>query len=219
MAGPHEVLGMARHLGLSTTEFLALHTDNGGTTLLFGADGRCGFLTESGCKVHPRRPLVCRLYPLGRATDGAGDEKFAQFPKEAGCEAEFGTDGTIEGFLESQGVAPYIEWSVRYGELYKRMLGLLERLDVQGKVSVGEGPEAPAAGTAAPEQTGDRAPLSAWQDIDASLADYCAAKGLAVPAGIDDAIALHLEAMKEWLDGLESRLEGAAGGPEGGSEK
>ena len=206
MAGPHEVLGMARHLGISTTEFLALHTDNGGTTLLFGADGRCGFLTESGCKVHPRRPLVCRLYPLGRATDGAGDEKFALFPKEEGCEAEFGTDGTIEGFLESQGVGPYIEWSVRYGELYKRMLGLLERLDIQGKVSVGEGPEGPAAGTAASEQAGERAPLSAWQDIDASLAEHCAAKGLAVPAGIDEAIALHLEAMREWLDGLGSRL-------------
>ena len=219
MAGPHEVLGMARHLGLSTTEFLALHTDNGGTTVLFGADGRCGFLTESGCKVHPRRPLVCRLYPLGRATDGAGDEKFALFPKEEGCEAEFGADGTIEGFLEAQGVAPYIEWSVRYGALYKRMLGLLERLDIQGKVSVGEEPEAPAAETAAPEQAEDREPLSAWQDIDASLAEYCAAKGLAVPEGIDDAIALHLRAMKGWLDGLESRLGPTASVPEGESKK
>jgi Fe-S-cluster containining protein len=224
MAGPHEVLGMARHLGISTTEFLALHADNGGTTLRFGADGRCGFLTESGCKVHPRRPLVCRLYPLGRATDGAGDEKFALFPKEEGCEAEFGAAGTIEGFLESQGVAPYIEWSVRYGELYKRMLGLLERLDIQGKVSVGEGTEAPAAdrgAAAAPagDPDADRAPLSSWQDIDASLAEHCAAKGLAVPAGIDEAIALHLEAMREWLDGLGSRLgEGDAHG-EGESKR
>ena len=224
MAGPHEVLGMARHLGLSTTEFLALHADNGGTTLRFGTDGRCGFLTESGCKVHPRRPLVCRLYPLGRATDGAGDEKFALFPKEEGCEAEFGADGTIEGFLESQGVAPYIEWSVRYGELYKRMLGLLERLDVQGKVIVGERPDAAgadrgAAAAPAADPDADRAPLSAWQDIDASLAEYCAANGLAVPEGVDDAIALHLKAMKEWLDELESRLDGDAGGPQEGSEK
>lgn len=210
---------MARHLGISTTEFLALHADNGGTTLRFGADGRCGFLTGSGCKVHPRRPLVCRLYPLGRATDGAGDEKFALFPKEEGCEAEFGTDGTIEGFLESQGVAPYIEWSVRYGQLYKRMLGLLERLDIQGKVSVEERPDAPPAETAVPEQVEDREPLSAWQDIDRSLAEYCAANGLAVPDGVDDAITLHLGAMKEWLDGLESRLGPTANVPEGGSKK
>jgi Fe-S-cluster containining protein len=211
MAGPHEILGMSRLLGIGTTEFLALHADNGGTTLRFEEDGRCGFLTASGCKVHPRRPLVCRLYPLGRATDGTGEERFALFPKQAGCEAEFGTDGTIADFLESQGVAPGLEWSRRYSEVYRRMLGLLERLDIQGKVSVEGRPDAAAAeaGVAeapAAEPAADRSPLSSWQDIDQSLADHCAAKGLAVPTETDEAIALHLRAMEEWLDGLEARL-------------
>jgi Fe-S-cluster containining protein len=202
MAGPHEVLGISRLLGIGTTEFLALYSDNGGTTLRFGADGRCVFLTPSGCRVHPRRPLVCRLYPLGRATDGAGDEKFGLFPKQDGCEAEFGTDGTIESFLESQGVAPYIEWSVRYGELYRRMLGLLDRLNIQGRVEMSE---AGGPGESAPEEP-DREPLSAWQDIDKSLAEYCAAKGMAGPAGVDESIALHLRAIGEWLDDLESQV-------------
>jgi Fe-S-cluster containining protein len=223
MATPHEVLGMSRLLGISTTEFLALYTDNGGTTLRFGEDGRCVFVDESGCRVHARRPLVCRLYPLGRATDGTGEERFAQFPKQAGCEAEFGSDGTIADFLESQGVAPGFEWSRRYGELYRRMLGLLDGLDVQGKVNVEARPDPAAAEERPAEATADdpspdRVPLSSWQDIDASLAEYCGAKGIAVPAEIDEAIALHLRAMEEWLDDMESRLDDARNDPKGDRE-
>jgi Fe-S-cluster containining protein len=221
MAGPHEVLGMSRLLGISTTEFLARYSDHGGTTLRFGADGRCAFLTAEGCRVHPRRPLVCRLYPLGRATDATGDEKFALFPKQADCEAEFGTDGTIAAFLESQGVAPYIEWSRRYGELYKRMLGLLDQLDIQGKVEASEaGGPGDGAGSRGPgpADEADRSPLSSWQDIDASLAEFCAEKRLAVPAGIEAAIDLHLRAMAEWLDDLEAKASNGPAG-EGGEDE
>jgi Fe-S-cluster containining protein len=223
MAGPHEVLGMSRHLGIGTTEFLARHSANGGTTLRFGEDGRCVFVTPEGCRVHPRRPLVCRLYPLGRATDRAGGETFALFPKQDGCEAEFGEDGTIAEFLDSQGVAPYLEWSRRYGEVYRRMLALLDRLEIQGKIETGEevrresgepGPGPDPEGGAG--NGAGRTPISAWQDIDASLAAYCAAKGIAAPAGIGEAIDLHIKAMEEWLDGLETGLGPGPGGPAGG---
>jgi hypothetical protein len=53
------------------------------------------------------------------------------------------------------------------------------------------------------DQAADPAPISAWQDIDASLAEYCAARGLAVPAGIEASIDLHLRAIEEWLDEME----------------
>ncbi len=206
---------MARVLGISTTEFLALHADNGGTTLRSEEDGRCVFLTPSGCRVHPRRPLVCRLYPLGRTTNERAEERFAVFPPQPECEAVVGRDGTVESFLESQGVAPYLGWSRRYGELYRRMIGLLDRLDIQGKIDA-PAADAPAeaaqagSGSAGSGQELDRAPLSSWQDIDASLAEYCAAKGLALPREIDEAIALHLRAIEEWLDDLENRLAQAA---------
>jgi Fe-S-cluster containining protein len=212
---------MSRLLGIGTTEFLARYSDNGGTTLRADAAGRCVFVSDrGGCQVHPARPLVCRLYPLGRAVDGAGKERFAVFPKQEGCEAEFGTEGTVAGFLGSQGVAPYFEWSDRYGRLYHRMMALLERLGIEGKIEVGAGGEeggteeaggavGDATGTD-PEGTGipsdqaaDASPLSSWQDVDASLADYCAAKGLDVPEGIEAAIELHLKAIEEWLDELE----------------
>jgi hypothetical protein len=211
MAGPHEIMGMARVLGIGTTEFLSLYADNGGTTLRSEADGPCVFLTPSGCRVHAKRPLVCRLYPLGRSNNERGEERFAVFPAQPECEAEVGRDGTVAAFLESQGVAPYLGWSCRYGLLYRRMMGLLDRLDIQGKIDAPAG-DAPAEaaqagpGSAGSDQEPDRAPLSLWQDIDASLADYCAAKGITVPADIDETIALHLRAIEEWLDDLESRL-------------
>jgi uncharacterized protein len=211
MAGPHEILGMSRLLGISTTDFLAIYTDNGGTTLRSEQDGRCVFVTASGCKVHSRRPLVCRLYPLGRMTDESGAERFALYPKQSNCEAEVSRDGTIETFLESQGIAPYLEWSRCYGVLYRRMLGFLERLGVQSNVSHAAGDRFDAAGLTRAgamqsDQEQDRAPLSLWQDIDASLAEYCLAQGCTMPEGIDDAIALHLRAIKEWLDDLEARF-------------
>jgi Fe-S-cluster containining protein len=216
MAGPHEVLGMSRLLEIGTTEFLATYADNGGTTLRFREeDGRCVFVSESGCRVHPRRPLVCRLYPLGRATDGTGEERFARFPRQEGCEAEFGTDGTIAEFLETQGVAPYLEWSLCYGEVYRRMLRLLDRVGVEGKIETDAGGGSEAKGKEPDQKQDDRDPLSSWQDIDASLAGYCAAKGIAVPARIDETIDLHLAAMGEWLDGLEARIGAAPEDPEG----
>jgi Fe-S-cluster containining protein len=204
MIGPHEVLGMSRVLGTTTTEFLARYADNGGTTLRYGGDGRCVFVTPSGCRVHDRRPLVCRFYPLGRAVDESGLEKFGLFAKPADCGAGIGTEGTIESFIESQGVGPYIEWSRRYSVLYKRMLDLLDRLGVEGKVEA-RGPGRPAEGAAEAPPVGT-APLSTWQDIDASLAEYCASKVLAVPSGIEATIGLHLAAIGEWLDGLEKKL-------------
>ena len=210
MAGPHEILGIARLLGIGTTEFLARYTDNGGTTLRNVPDGRCVFVTAGGgCQVHPRRPLVCRLYPLGRKTDGEGGERFALFPKQEGCGAEFGTDGTIADFLDSQGVDPYFEWSRRYGLFFHRMMGLLDRLGIEAKV---DAPETGAGGGEAPGLAAEAAPLSSWQDIDASLEAYCAAKGIAEPSGVEDAIDLHLRAMEEWLDDLEAK---AARGPAG----
>lgn len=215
MAGPHEILGMSRVLGIDTTEFLSRYTDNSGTTLRVEEDGRCVFLTPSGCRVHPRRPLVCRLYPLGRATDERGEERFALFAAQPGCEAAVGREGTVGSFLESQGVGPYLEWSRRYGELYRRMIGLLDRLDVEGKLEAPPADALPATEAPAPEEGPAPAQLSSWQDVDASLAEHCAAKGSPPPRDIDKAIALHLRAMEEWLDDLESRLGAVRNDPEG----
>jgi hypothetical protein len=43
-------------------------------------------------------------------------------------------------------------------------------------------------------------------DVDATVADYCRVRNLAVPTEIDALIDLHLKALGAWLDELESRL-------------
>ena len=156
-------------------------------------------------------------------TDETGIERFALYPLQSGCKAEIGRNGTIGTFLESQGVGPYLEWSRRYGELYRRIVGLLERLAVQGQVddAAGAFQGDPPVDSGSPEsdQGMDRAPLSLWQDIEASLTEYCAANGRAVPGGTNDAIALHLQAIEKWLDNLESRNVEIQSDPEGTKEK
>ncbi|WP_375789829.1 YkgJ family cysteine cluster protein [Bradyrhizobium sp. Pha-3] len=67
---PCEILRLARHLGISTTQFIKNHTEAGGTVLRSKEDGDCGFLGERGCSVHPDRPLACRIYPLARRVAG-----------------------------------------------------------------------------------------------------------------------------------------------------
>lgn len=193
LVGPHEILGMARALGIGTTEFLSRYAEGGGTTLRTTDDGRCVFVgPEGGCRVHPRRPLVCRLYPLGRQTGGDGGERFALYGAHPGCEGVVGRDGTVASFLESQGVEPYLEWARRYSELYVRMIEILGRAEPEPEPEDSSAPEKPDA------------QLSPWLDIDASLAEYCAARGLAPPADIGAAIDLHIRAMEEWLEALET---------------
>ncbi len=145
--------------------------------------------------------------------DAAGEERFARFPAEPGCEARTGggdESATIAGFIESQDALPYLEWTRRYSDLYKRMIGILRRA---GQTRAAEGiPEGEAQesgkrlGKARDESEEPRSPLSSWQDIDVSLAEYCSARGLDVPEEVEEAIDLHIRAMEEWLDGLEATL-------------
>jgi Fe-S-cluster containining protein len=232
LVGPHEILGMSRTLGIGTTELLSHYTEQGGTALRTSEDSRCMFVGPDGCRVHSRRPLVCRLYPLGRKTDEEGQELFTMYATQPDCEAVIGRDGTVAEFLESQGVEPYFVWSQHYGEIYRRMIELLGLAELdpehdqevdpearhasaagmepspQIKFRAGSDTEADTVPETVPEDKPAFAPaphLSTWQDIDASLAEYCAAKGITPPANIEAAIDLHIRAMEEWLEALEPK--------------
>lgn len=72
---PLDVLGMARRLGITTSEFLDRHTLTPITKelhlpvkiLRMGDDDnkRCPFVGEGGCTIYEDRPWACRMYPLG----------------------------------------------------------------------------------------------------------------------------------------------------------
>lgn len=184
--GPYEILRLARARGLSTTAFIADFTEAGGTVLRTRDDGACPFLAGRGCAVHADRPLVCRLYPLGREVDAAGLETFILLAPEPGSEGRRAAAGTVADYLARQGVAPFLAQHDRYAALYDRMLSLLARLDPAAPARLPNDREALDAG----------ALRSTWLDIDATLA----APALMSP---DEAAPAHRAALAAWLDELE----------------
>src|SRR5262245_42571997 len=104
---PYEVARLARARNETARQFRAAWTIDG-TVLRRKSDGSCVFLGPQGCEVHADRPLVCRLYPLGRHLRSDGSEYFTIQKGHPLSEGEFTERGTIAHYLEAQGVEPYI---------------------------------------------------------------------------------------------------------------
>jgi Fe-S-cluster containining protein len=111
---PYELARLSRNLGITTTELIEGYTVDGGIALAARADSSCVFLGPNGCSVHPDRPLVCRLYPLGRIVQADGSEYFVENAPHPETRGVYGGDGTVGAYLESQGVAPFIAAADRY---------------------------------------------------------------------------------------------------------
>jgi len=195
---PYEGLRLARNLKITTTELYRTYTEEGGTILRNKPDGSCIFLDSRGCGVHADRPLVCRLYPLGQIIDGKGAAKYASMPLHPDCLGLFGTDGTVESYLESEGTLPYFRYDQVYSAVYKKIMGKLSELKPAGEARHRTAdPEAGGWGVAAPGSL-----LSSWLDIDASVASYCRKKRREKPENLDEIITLHIQALEEWIAGL-----------------
>lgn len=165
------------------------------------ADDRgCVFLGPRGCTVHPDRPLACRLYPLARWIDPDGDESFGHLEPHPETAGIYGTRGTVNDFLTSQGLPPYFAMGDRYGELYDRMVSIMERLDPT------DNPERRAARRAEIDELDPGIMATAWLDVDETVGAFCRERGLALPADVDGLVDLHLKALGAWLDALEARL-------------
>ncbi len=119
---PYELARLARYLGTTTTEVIAHFTVDGGVALASRPDSACVFLGPHGCSVHADRPLVCRLYPLGRIVQADGSESFVENEPHPETEGVYGADGTVGDYLESQAVEPYIAAADRYYAMYRRLL-------------------------------------------------------------------------------------------------
>lgn len=117
---PYELARLSRGLGLPVAEVVERYTD-AGVHLRQREDGSCVFLGTAGCSVHGDRPLVCRLYPLGRIV-GPDSEEFVDavpHPQTAGV---WGTTGTIADYLDQQDALPYMELADAYFGLYLQLL-------------------------------------------------------------------------------------------------
>ena len=175
---PYEIARLSRSLGIGTTEFRARHTEAGnGTCLAFKPSGECEFLGPEGCSVHADRPLVCRLYPLGRHIRADGVESFSHVPPHPLSRGNFDTCGTIESYLEAQDAAPFIraadayfEWLCRAGEC----------LD-DGEVETGGA---------------DAADIL---DMDAAISVYCTRTREPEPHNVEERRLLHMKILDGYL--------------------
>jgi uncharacterized protein len=189
---PYELARLARNLDTTTTEVIARFTVDGGTVLATRGDTGCVFLGPRGCTVHADRPLVCRLYPLGRIVQTDGSETFVENEPHPETEGVYGAGGTVGEYLVSQGVEPYIAAADRYYAIYLRLLGTRGRGD----------------GDAMPDmKSADRAGDDTAFFIDADLATQGAE-----PRNPSDRVALdakavmtrHLALLERWIETNES---------------
>lgn len=179
---PYEILRLARHLGMSTSQFIAQHTTNNGLFLRFTPEGACGCLGAQGCGVHPARPLVCRLYPLGREIDLEQGESFVLLERHEQCPAVVGRQGQLSDYLAEQGAGPFLEAADLYLEV---VLEMQQALLNHGSA----GSEPLLTGLAGREQAGE---VNPWLDVDGVLSQS--------PPEPDPwrAMLAHLAAIRKW---------------------
>jgi uncharacterized protein len=119
---PYDVLRLKRALGISSEIFLAERAEleldpESGWPLLrirLAEEGRCPFVTESGCAVYAERPTCCRIFPLARAVAAGADgatlrEVFlaSEAPSCLGWREPEAQTITIRSWIEEQGLEDY----------------------------------------------------------------------------------------------------------------
>ena len=190
---PYEVARIARNRGMSTGECRERWTVDGQGTVLKQADsGACVFPGTEGCTIHADRPLVCRLYPLGRHVSADGSERFSHVQPHPQTAGEYTRKGTIADFLSAQGAAPYMSAADEYFFWLCRAQQVAERA-------------APPHPTAQSDNAVELA--QQYLDMDTAIAEHCAQHGTSAPQDIEARRRLHLQILDnllaQWATGGE----------------
>jgi Fe-S-cluster containining protein len=183
---PYEIARLARNRGLTTGAFLRDFVEAERPYLNRREDGSCVFLGPEGCTVHPDRPLVCRVYPLGRHVVAGGAEDEARYSVVQGhseSEGVFGVAGTIADYLRGQGVEPFSVAAAAYLDALQALFDAWRARPPQGD---GE------AGDASPEEA---LPVL---DLDLAVAQHCARLGIDEPTDLEARVAMHLAIIRGW---------------------
>jgi len=190
---PHEVTLLARHLGMSTTSFAASLLA-GGPFLRREASGACTFLGPRGCTVHAARPLVCRLYPLGREVSGDGSERFLRMTPHPQTAGEYGRAGTVDDFLRAQGALPLMEAADEYSALLADLIDVMRTGRDDHRTELGDALER--------VRTEPLLGFSDWLDPDRVLAATCPDVNT-VDLTAEDTTRMHLEQLRIWITQLQ----------------
>jgi hypothetical protein len=127
---PYDALRLRRAAGVSSARLLAEHAEleldpSSGWPVVrikLAADGRCPFVTATGCGVYEHRPTCCRIYPLARAIApgprGEPPTELLLVTEPPGC-LGWGEprEITTEQWRDEQGLADYQRANERMLEL------------------------------------------------------------------------------------------------------
>jgi len=123
---PYDVIRIAEAAGIAPGAAVERYTIRRGSILRFAEGGACVALEAAHCTVHRGRPLACRLYPLGLERGPGGAENFVRLESAPGSPGVYGKSGSVQAFLEGQGVEEYLAANARY-----RLLVLLMRARIE----------------------------------------------------------------------------------------
>lgn len=189
---PYEIARLARNLGISTTECIARYTTENGSYLKFDDENCCLFLGSEGCRVHPDRPLVCRLYPLGRHCNERGEEWFSEIEPEEGCRGEYdGQKGVVQNWLDNQEIDLYLQAADSYLKLLWEMMAILEQS--------GDNEEETEESGSCDGEENSIFENGEWLDMDAANKIYCENKQIPFPVDIEDKMRMHQDALQFWI--------------------
>jgi Fe-S-cluster containining protein len=189
---PYEIARLASNLGISTTQCIVGYTTENGSYLKFDDEDRCIFLGSNGCRVHPDRPLVCRLYPLGRHCNNRGEEWFSEIEPEAGCQGEYdGGKDAVENWLDNQEVHIYLHAADSYLKLLWEMMAILEQSD-DDEERTDESDRSEGEENSIFEN-------GEWLDMDAAVKIYCGKEHIPFPMDIEDKMRMHQDALQFWI--------------------
>ena len=179
---PYEIAELAAFKGVTAAEFRERWTEGGAGTALARTEADvCVFLGDQGCTVHPARPLVCRLYPLGRRRAGDGTEHWLRLDPHPLSAGTFGGVGTIAGYIAAQGAQPFIDAADAYAEWVNVAREMIGRL---------------------PDGDAGRAAVFDVLDLDAAVAAHCAQAGVVQPADPAKRLDMHIALLYAQLDKL-----------------
>lgn len=169
---PYEAARLARRLGLSIAAFRERHTEDG-VVLRRDPQGWCAFFRQGqGCSVHSGRPVVCRLFPLGRQITADGTVRYASPAWTPAPNGVFGSSGTVADFLTEQETGTLLAWADAYFVWFCR------------------------AETAGVDLETDYPDLL---DLEGVVEAFCAREGRAPPERLEDRCALHIEILNGLL--------------------
>lgn len=185
---PYETMRLAGLLKISTTEFRQKYLSQQMLKHKPGSDA-CIFLGEKGCTVHKDRPLVCRLYPLGRLRLDNGREIYTGISPHPESKGEYGTSSTVEGYLQTQNVDSYLAAEELYRKVIINMANTALNDDQQ------------SAKRRSGNKTETGFDYTDWVlDPDPVIMQYCKFKKLQVPEEPEEKLRIHIMALNAWVE-------------------